>query len=237
MELLELLNETLKPFDVTVSDGEWEKFEKYMRLLQEWNEKMNLTAITDDEGIVVKHFADSLTALPTVKSLGGKSLADVGTGAGFPAIPLKIMCPELKVYLVDSLEKRLKFLQTVIDNLGLTGIETVHLRAEDAGRDVKLRDNVDVVTARAVAAMPVLLEYCMPLVKPGGHFVALKGTKDDGSFKHAEAELSAKLISKNSFNLVVNDETAGRNIFVFEKTAPTKKQYPRKAGTPSSKPL
>ncbi len=237
MENIELLNKTLEPFGISVTDEQFQKFEKYMQLLKEWNEKINLTAITDDEGIIVKHFADSLTALPFVIKAGGKTLADVGTGAGFPAIPLKIMMPELKVYLVDSLDKRLKFLQTVINELDLADIETVHARAEDAGRDKKLRDNVDVVTARAVAAMPVLLEYCMPLVKPGGRFIALKGTKDDGDFTRAEKELSAELIEKNSFELILGDEGAARNIYVFEKTAPTKKQYPRKAGTPSSKPL
>ena len=235
--MLELLNKTLSPFDVSVTSSEWEKFALYAKLLKEWNEKINLTAITDDEGICVKHFADSLTVLPTVKKLNPKSIADVGTGAGFPGIPLKIMLPETKIYLIDSLEKRLTFLNTVIKELGLTGIETVHLRAEDAGRNPRLRDKIDLVTARAVAAMPVLLEYCMPLVKPGGHFVPMKGTKDDGDYSHALSELQGREDDKISFDLISGDETAARNIYVFKKLSNTKGIYPRKAGIPSKKPL
>lgn len=235
--MLDLLNSTLKPFNVTVTPEMWEKFSVYSELLKEWNEKINLTAITDDEGICIKHFADSLTIVPQIKKLSPKTIADVGTGAGFPGIPIKIFFPEIKVLLIDSLEKRLAFLDEVIEKLGLTDIETIHLRAEDAGRDKKLRDNVDLVTARAVAAMPVLLEYCMPLVRPGGHFVPLKGTKDDGDYSNALRELSGRQDDKISFDLISGDETAARNIYVFKKLSNTKAIYPRKAGMPGKKPL
>jgi len=237
MDLHELLNNTLSPFNVVVSDEQFAKFSKYAELLKEWNEKINLTAITDDEGIIVKHFADSLTVSNDIEKLHGTLLADVGTGAGFPGIPLKIMHPEIKLILIDSLEKRLNFLREVVSCLELKNVEFVHARAEDAGRDQKLRDQVDIVVARAVAAMPTLLEYCMPIVKPGGTFLALKGTKDDGDFSRAMRELSTKLENKRSFDLVSNDETAGRNIYVFKKVDKTKPFYPRKAGTPKDKPL
>lgn len=240
MDNFTLLNKTLEPFSVEVSEKQFEQFELYRDLLKEWNTRMNLTAITDDEEIIVKHFADSLTIVPYIEKYGPKCIADVGTGAGFPGIPIKIMFPEIEVILIDSLEKRLNFLQEVIAQLGLKGISTVHSRAEDIGRNSKYRDRIDFVTARAVAAMPVLLEYCMPLVKVGGYFVPMKGYKDDGNYSNALKLLSGKQLEKNSFLLKIDDisdEQASRNIYVFQKTAPTKGTYPRKAGTPSKQPL
>ena len=149
-----------------------EQFEKYYALLTEWNNVMNLTAIVDPDEVAVKHFADSLTLLPYLDRAGTRTLIDVGTGAG---IPLKIMRPELEVTLLDSLEKRVRFLNTVTGELGLSGIRTIHARAEDAGRDKRLRGQLDASVARAVAPMYVLCEYCLPFVRPDGLFFAMKG--------------------------------------------------------------
>ncbi len=236
--LYELLKNGAAEYGVTITPGIAEKFDRYRVLLQEWNERMNLTAITDDEGITVKHFIDSLSIVPFIKEFGGKTLADVGTGAGFPGIPLKIVCPELEICLIDSLAKRLNFLNCVISELGLSGIKTVHSRAEDAGRAAEHRDRYDLVTARAVAAMPVLLEYCMPLVKPGGTFLAMKGGSEEPAYKRALSELSAKEVKSVEFALDVGEsEKASRKIYCIKKTGKTPAKYPRKAGTASKQPL
>ena len=150
-----------------------EKFLKYKELLVEWNEKINLTAITEDNDIIWKHFVDCAMMTEVIKN-EKKSLIDVGTGAGFPGIPVKILCPDVEVTLLDSLEKRVKFLNEVIGALNLDGINTVHMRAEDGGRDKAMRECFDYATARAVAALPVLAEYCLPFVKTDGYFIAMK---------------------------------------------------------------
>jgi len=209
------------------------KFEQYMRLLQEWNKVMNLTAITEDEEIRVKHFKDSLTILPYIK---GESLVDVGTGAGFPGIPVAIERPDLKVTLVDSLEKRVKFLTCVKDSLNLSNVTCVHARAEDAGRNPIFREQFDCATARAVASMPVLLEYCLPLLKSGGRFIAMKGANaDEEKFDGALKALGGKLVEKQSFTLEGTDMM--RCIFVVEKCGNISTKYPRKAGLPGKNPL
>ncbi len=198
---------------------------------------MNLTAITEPEEVAVKHFIDSLLAYEEA-DFTGKTLADVGTGAGFPGVPLKIYCPSLKVTLIDSLGKRLKFLQQVIDELGLENITCEHLRAEDAGRDKRFREKFDLVTARAVARLSVLSEYCLPLVKKGGKFVALKGSKYAEEIAEGEAALKilgGKLLSSEPVKLPGLDD--GRAIIKIAKTKPTPAQYPRKAGTPEKQPL
>jgi len=237
ISLYQPLIEYGRSIGIELKDEQLEQFDKYRILLKEWNEKINLTAITEDEEIVIKHFVDSLTILDILKKNNIKTLADIGTGAGFPGVPLKIAFPELKVTLVDSLDKRLNFLNEVINSLGLKDIKTVHGRAEDFGRDPKYRDKFDATTARAVAAMPVLLEYCMPPVKKGGIFIAMKGSKDEGDFKNATRLLSGKLMNKISFTLDGAGELAERNIYIFNKIGVTDKAYPRKAGTPSKKPL
>ena len=162
---------------LSFTDRQLEQFSIYYELLVETNKVMNLTAITEPEEVAVKHMIDSLLAFDE-KLFTEKTLADVGTGAGFPGIPLKIYCPSLKVTLIDSLAKRLKFLETVIDGLGLKGIRCVHLRAEDAGRDPQHREKYDLVTARAVARLSVLAEYCLPLVKTGGSFIEIPDRRE-----------------------------------------------------------
>lgn len=212
------------------------QFARYYELLVETNKVMNLTAITEPEEVAVKHMVDSLLAYED--GMQGKTLVDVGTGAGFPGVPLKIYCPSLKVTLVDSLGKRLRFLQQVIDELGLKGIRCEHLRAEDAGRSKKHREQYDYVTARAVARLSVLSEYCLPLAKKGGQFIALKGSRFAEEIEEGEAAvkiLGGKIISAEPVKLPGLDD--GRAIIKIAKIKATPAQYPRKAGTPEKQPL
>ncbi len=212
------------------------QFTRYYELLVETNKVMNLTAITEPEEVAVKHMVDSLLAYED--GMQGKTLVDVGTGAGFPGVPLKIYCPSLRVTLVDSLGKRLRFLQQVIDELGLKGIRCEHLRAEDAGRSKKHREQYDYVTARAVARLSVLSEYCLPLAKKGGQFIALKGSRFAEEIEEGEAAvkiLGGKIISAEPVKLPGLDD--GRAIIKIAKIKATPAQYPRKAGTPEKQPL
>ncbi len=209
------------------------KFDKYAELLKDWNTRINLTAITDDEEIKVKHFQDSLSILPFLKE---GTLADIGTGAGFPGLPVAIERPDIQVTLVDSLDKRVKFLQCVVDTLELKNVKCIHARAEDFGRDPDFRESFDYVTARAVASMPVLLEYCLPLLKNKGQFVAMKGANaDEEKFDSALKALGGQLIKTEKFILPGTDMQ--RCIFVVEKKGKMSPKYPRKAGMPTRKPL
>ncbi len=209
------------------------KFQLYMELLKEWNTRMNLTAITEDSEIKIKHFQDSLSILPYIES---GSLVDVGTGAGFPGLPVAIERPDISVTLVDSLEKRIRFLRCVIDALGLTNVKCVHARAEDFGRNPDYRQQFDYAVARAVASMPVLLEYCLPLLKNGGHFIAMKGANaDQDPFDRALSVLGGKLVRKDQFVLEGSD--LQRCIFVIEKSRQIPEKYPRKSGVPTKSPL
>ena len=221
---------------LSFTERQLEQFTQYYELLVETNKVMNLTAITEPEEVAVKHMIDSLLAYD--EEMQGKTLADVGTGAGFPGVPLKIYCPELKVTLIDSLGKRLKFLQQVIDTLGLKYIRCEHLRAEDAGKNSKHREKYDIVTARAVARLSVLAEYCLPLVKKGGRFIALKGSKyaeeiEEGT--EAVRILGGKIMSAETVKLPGLDD--GRGIIKISKIKATPAQYPRKGGTPEKQPL
>ncbi|MGE4588157.1 MAG: 16S rRNA (guanine(527)-N(7))-methyltransferase RsmG [Acidaminococcaceae bacterium] len=237
MTFLEALISKGKEAGLEFSARQLEQFALYYDLLIETNKVMNLTAITEPEEVAVKHIIDSLLAYDK-KIFPGKLLADVGTGAGFPGIPLKIYCPELKVVLLDSLAKRLKFLQSVIDTLGLEDITCVHLRAEDAGQNKNYREKYDLVTARAVARLSILSEYCLPLVKQGGYFIALKGSK----FKEEISEgrtavdiLGGEIVSADAVKLPGLDD--GRAIIRIRKIKKTPVKYPRKAGLPEKQPL
>ena len=213
------------------------QFERYFEMLIETNKVMNLTAITDPEEVAVKHVIDSLLVYDQ-KVFPGKSLADVGTGAGFPGIPLKIYCPSLKVVLLDSLSKRLRFLENCISELCLEDISCVHLRAEDAGRNKAHREQYDIVTARAVARLAVLAEYCLPLVKVGGSFLALKGSKYKEEVEEASKAfvlLGGEIKSAVEVRLPGLDD--GRAIVRIVKKRPTPANYPRKAGLPEKQPL
>lgn len=222
--------------NLSFTEEQLAQFTRYYELLVETNKVMNLTAITEPEEVAVKHMVDSLLAFEA--AMAGKTLVDVGTGAGFPGVPLKIYCPSLKVTLVDSLGKRLRFLEQVISELGLKGIRCEHLRAEDAGRNKKHREQYDYVTARAVARLSVLSEYCLPLAKKGGQFIALKGSRYAEEIDEGEAAvkiLGGKIISAEPVKLPGLDD--GRAIIKIAKIKATPAQYPRKAGTPEKQPL
>lgn len=218
---------------------------RFAYLVLKKNEVMNLTAITAAEDFYVKHLLDSLSLLPLLdKYAAGPAdqtgasfrLLDVGSGAGFPGIPLKIMRPEADITLLDSLRKRCLFLDEVIADLKLGGIRSLHSRAEDAGRQKKLRDSFDFVTARAVAALPVLLELCLPLVKPGGYFLAMKANDEElSAAAKALKLLNGEWAGTEKFSLP--GEQGERALLLFRKTGPTPARFPRKAGTPGKQPL
>ncbi len=237
---IEYIKKAFIKIEKEITDRQAEQFYTYFEMLVEKNKVMNLTAITEFEEVVLKHFIDScLFSSAYMNGDGsGKSLIDVGTGAGFPGLPLKILYPGLKVTLLDSLNKRTNFLQEVIHALGLTGIEAVHYRAEDGARDVKLREQFDFAVSRAVANLSSLSEYCLPFVRQGGYFVAFKSG-------NAEEELAA---AKRAIFLLGGKEEKCMNgnlpetdisrslIFIYKKDC-TSKKYPRKAGMPTKQPL
>lgn len=208
---------------------------EYKRILLEWNKKINLTAIEEEREFIVKHFLDSLTILPYLSSVN--NIIDVGTGAGFPGLPLKIVRPSLKVTLMDSLEKRVGFLNTVISELKLTSITAIHSRAEDAGASPDHREKYDAATARAVASLPVLLEYCLPFVKTGGIFIAMKGSASDEIKASSKALdlLGGRIEKIENFTLPGSD--ISRTIIIIKKFRQTPTKYPRKAGKPTKLPL
>lgn len=232
-----LLQNYIKDYKITLTENQYEQFQKYFELLAEWNEKMNLTAITDENGVALKHFADSLSLLNFVDIPQNSSLADVGTGAGFPGVVLKIARPDIKLTLIDSLNKRLVFLGEVCAQLGIEA-ELIHSRAEDGARDEKLRENFDFAVSRAVARMNVLSEYCLPYVKVGGVFCAMKGAQANEEFKeslNAINTLGGKLENKYFFELPENG--GERAIAVVRKVKNTPQKYPRQSGKIKAKAL
>lgn len=232
-----LLQNYIKDYKITLTENQYEQFQKYFELLAEWNEKMNLTAITDESGVALKHFADSLSLLNFVDIPQNSSLADVGTGAGFPGVVLKIARPDIKLTLIDSLNKRLVFLGEVCAQLGIEA-ELIHSRAEDGARDEKLRESFDFAVSRAVARMNVLSEYCLPYVKVGGAFCAMKGAQANEEFKeslNANNTLGGKLEKKYFFELPENG--GERAIAVVRKVKNTPQKYPRQSGKIKAKAL
>ena len=233
----DLLQNYIKDYKITLTENQYEQFQKYFKLLAEWNEKMNLTAITDESGVALKHFADSLSLLNFVDIPQNSSLADVGTGAGFPGVVLKIARPDIKLTLIDSLNKRLVFLGEVCAQLGIEA-ELIHSRAEDGARDEKLRESFDFAVSRAVARMNVLSEYCLPYVKVGGAFCAMKGAQANEEFKeslNAINTLGGKLENKYFFELPENG--GERAIAVVRKVKNTPQKYPRQSGKIKAKAL
>lgn len=219
-----------------VSPRQAEMFEIYAQMLIEWNKKINLTAITEPRDIAVRHFLDSISPLGAAEIHG--EIADVGTGAGFPSIPMKIMRPELRLTLIDSLAKRINFLEKVISELGLENITLLHMRAEDAGRDKKLRGHFDICVSRAVANMATLSELCIPLLKKQGRFIALKGPLADTeleSAKKAIKELGGEIEGINEVDIPQSD--LKHKIVMIKKVRQTAEIYPRKAPLPSKKPI
>lgn len=221
---------------IKFNEKQLNQFYNYMDLLLEWNEKINLTAITNPEEVIVKHFIDSLTINKYIDS--DKTLVDVGTGAGFPGIPLKIVRPDVKVTLVDSLNKRINFLNEVILKLNLKDIETIHSRIEDFGRNKKYRESFDYATARAVANISTLSEYLIPLSKINGKCIYMKGSNIEEEVENGKKAidiLGGKIENIDKFYLP--DTDISRNIIIVKKVKNTSNRYPRKAGIPAKEPL
>lgn len=222
---------------INLSEDQIEKLRIYYELLVEWNEKMNLTAITEPEDVALKHFCDSILLLSYADIQSGSSLIDVGTGAGFPSVPIKIVRDDIKLCLLDSLNKRLVFLQEVVDKLELHEVTIVHSRAEDGAKDAKLREQFDFATSRAVAQLNVLSEYCLPYVKVGGAFLAMKGKYSEEEIENAKSAiktLGGKISKVDTYNLIDSSE---RTIINVKKIAKTDKRYPRTASKIKSKAL
>ena len=235
-EWREKLISMAKTMRIKINSAQAEQFQLYLELLLEWNEKMNLTAITDPAEVQEKHFLDSLTLLTCCKIKEGAKVIDVGTGAGFPGIPLKILRPDIKLTLLDGLNKRLVFLGEVCSALGMEA-ERVHKRAEEAGLDKKMRESFDIATARAVAPLNILSEYCLPLVKMKGFFIAMKGPGAQEELQKAERALDV-LGGTDRKIVSLTLPTAGeRNLVVVQKKAFTPKDYPRHGGTITKHPL
>ncbi|MDW7673091.1 MAG: 16S rRNA (guanine(527)-N(7))-methyltransferase RsmG [Bacillota bacterium] len=221
--------------------GQFKQFEDYYYMLIEWNNKINLTAITKPNEVIEKHFVDSLLVSSTeffnFKQLDA-NIIDIGTGAGFPGIPLKVVFPSIKVTLLDSLNKRIIFLENVIKTLGLNQINCIHGRAEDIGRDLNHREKYSIALSRAVAYLPILIELCIPFIKKGGYFIAYKGSevgKEIDESDKALRELGAKIVDVRKFQLPYSGDF--RSLVVIEKVEPTNIKYPRRAGIPVKKPL
>lgn len=232
----DILKTYIPEFADELSEKQYEQLEKYAKLLCEWNEKMNLTAITDDEGIAAKHFLDCLAFLRRAEIPNGARVADVGTGAGFPGVVLKIARPDIELVLIDSLQKRLNFLGAVLNELGLEA-ELVHARAEDAGHDKNLREKFDFVTARAVANLAVLSEYCVPLVKVGGVFAPMKTAEAEAELlgaKNALSILGGEVCEVKLYEIPV---AGGRSAVIIDKKTQTPPKYPRQRVKISDKPL
>ena len=234
------MEEECSQIGVTLSEKQMGQFFQYYEMLIQWNEVMNLTAITEMDQVVTKHFVDSMSLVKAVSELGSKEIRimDLGTGAGFPGIPLKIAFPNLKLTLLDSLNKRVKFLNEVIGTLGLEKVEAVHGRAEDFGRNPEYRGQFDLCVSRAVANLATLSEYCMPFVKVGGAFIPYKSGKVEEELNQARGAvklLGGKIENTVSFEL---PKTEGeRTLVVIRKVESTAKKYPRKAGMPGKEPL
>lgn len=239
--LQDLKYKTHEILNLELTDSHLQQFEKYTALLLAWNQKMNLTTITEPSEIMIKHFLDSLVFvkwLDNRKSPNKLVLGDIGTGAGFPGIPIKILRPDINVLLIDSLKKRTFFLNEVINQLELNSINVIHSRAEDIGRDKLYRESFDIITARAVAELPVLIEYAIPLLKVGGMLYAAKGIEPDKEISAAQNALkllNSKIEQLEQYRLT--EDAAYRSLVIIRKTEKSSEKYPRQAGKPKKNPL
>lgn len=237
MDIKDVIKTAVKGFKITLSDIQLLQLEKYYQLLSEWNKKINLTTITEPQDVAVKHFADSLTLLNYIDIPQNSTVIDVGTGAGFPGVVLKIARPDIELTLLDSLNKRLLFLDEVTDELGFTA-QLVHSRAEDGANNSELRETYDFAVSRAVAQLNVLAEYCLPYVKVGGYFAAMKGPDAQEEIKKAQYAVSllgGKVKSINEFSLPLNG--GERTIAIIEKRHATPTKFPRNSAKIKAKPL
>lgn len=235
---LELLEQGCKDFGIELTQLQKEQFVRYYELLMEWNQVMNLTAITEFEEVLVKHFVDSLAVSGVMNVDNITRVIDIGTGAGFPGIPLKIVYPHLEITLLDSLKKRIGFLNEIVDNLGLKMVETIHGRAEEYAKQKEYRETYDLCVSRAVANLSTLSEYCLPYVKVQGYFVPYKSGKIQEELQESEKALKilgGHLEHVHKFQL--GDAEMGRSLVMIKKEKSTPKKYPRKAGMPSKEPL
>ncbi len=238
MELYEILYEGSKQMGIEIGEEEVRALLKYKEILLEWNQKMNLTAIREEREVIIKHFLDSLSCVKVKQLKGSGKIIDVGTGAGFPGIPLKLVLPQLQLSLLDSLNKRINFLKEVSLQLGLEGIEFIHGRAEDYGRDNDYREKYDYAVARAVAPLNILAEYCLPFVRVGGYFICQKGRDLDNEILEAKKAinlLGGRLVDKMEIELPFSDII--HSILVIEKVKAMPTKYPRKAGKPTRNPI
>ena len=234
----QIFENKLNELGIALTDKQKQQFDKFYELLVEWNKVMNLTGITEYEEVNEKHFVDSLSIVKAINMENVKSVIDVGTGAGFPGIPLKIAFPHLKVVLLDSLNKRINFLNTVIAELGLTDIKTIHGRAEDYAKQTEYREKFDLCVSRAVANLSTLSEYCLPYVSVDGMFVPYKSGEIDEELENSKKAvkiLGGKIENVVKFQLPGTE--IGRSFVKIRKIANTNKKYPRKAGLPAKEPL
>ena len=235
-EFYEEMLEKSSKLNINLTVEQLNKFYKYMEMLITWNEKINLTAIIEPHEIILKHFIDSLTLDKYLKN--NENLVDVGTGAGFPGIPISIVRKDIRITLVDSLNKRLNFLNEVIKELKLENVETVHSRAEDLGQDIKYREKFDISTSRAVANLSTLSEYLIPLVKINGQAICMKAGDAQEEIKNAQNAIKTLGGQVNKIEeFCLPDSDINRTIIIIEKKCSTKKCYPRKAGIPSKEPI
>lgn len=238
MEFVKALQEAAAAYGVELNREQIAQFNSYYELLVEWNEKINLTAITEPKEVAVKHMVDSLSCYEEKYFPRGAKLIDIGTGAGFPGLPLKILRPDLELTLLDSLNKRVKFLSEVVKTLGLSGVELIHGRSEEVARHKNYREQFDIATARAVARLPIIAEYCLPFVKQGGYFISLKGRQFEEEMAEAQRALKllgGTIVEVNEVKLPELDDK--RAVIYVAKKSPTPKVYPRKPGTPERSPL
>ncbi len=235
---IDIFKNKLEDLKIELTEIQISQFMKYYEMLVEWNKVMNLTGITEFDEVIEKHFVDSLAIVKVFDISKKKKLIDIGTGAGFPGIPLKIAFPELEVVLLDSLNKRINFLNAVIDELELDGISTIHGRAEDFSKMTEHREKYDICVSRAVANLASLSEYCMPYVKIGGHFVPYKSGNIEEELKNAEKAikvLGGKLVGAKK--IFLPDSDIERSFVIIDKKVATSKKYPRKAGMPTKEPI
>jgi len=238
MKYFDIMNKASINVGLEFNEKKYAEFMRYKDLIKEWNEKINLTAIKEDEEIVKKHFIDSMKVFEFDQLKNAKNIIDIGTGGGFPGIPMKIIKPEINIVLLDSLNKRIKFLDEVIKDLQLENIKAIHGRAEDYAQEVQYREKFDIAVSRAVANLTVLSEFCIPYVKVGGYFVAMKGPAVEEEIKlskNAIRMLGGKI--EHIKKVQIEDSDLNHNLVIIKKIAGTNKKYPRKAGMVTRSPL